>query len=84
MKTSEQIEYARSTGVALRKMRLALSLTPAQVAELVCVHPNTLANWELGRTIPRADQLIRIVSELKLASAKRGAPQRDRASEGLR
>ena len=48
------------TGETLRVWRLALQLSRAKMAGLLCVHPMTLTKWERGerRISPAMEQLI--------------------------
>jgi transcriptional regulator with XRE-family HTH domain len=48
----------RMTGDELKERRNALSLTQAQLAEILDVKPNTVARWERGvLSVPKAIEL---------------------------
>ena len=56
----EPCAVAMEIGMALRKHRLARNLSCDQVAEMVGVHHNVVANWEAGSGLPGVKSLIRL------------------------
>lgn len=65
----------------IARIRKALSLTQARLAELTGVHPMTVSKWERGVLSP-APHALSILKALDAAAGRRGAPReaRDLAS----
>lgn len=50
----------RALGHALASARRAAGRTRAETAQALSVAPETVANWEAGRTEPRCSQVLRL------------------------
>ena len=55
-------EGKRFSAAGLRSHRAKLDLAAADYAELVGVSPQTIYNWETGRSRPRAEQLAALAA----------------------
>ncbi len=45
---------------AITKMRIRAGLTQAEVANRITIERSTVAKWETGETLPRAERLLQL------------------------
>ena len=68
--SGEAVEKVRFNPKGLRSHRERLELSAADMAKLLNVSAQTLYNWELGKTRPRASQLASIAAVRKMKKAE--------------
>ena len=47
-------------GRTIRSLRLKHKMTQAKIATKLGVHPTTIGQWELGRTVPKEKYLMQL------------------------
>lgn len=57
---SEETSLERGDVVNLKEMRLKANLLQQDVADALKINRSTVAKWETGETLPRADKLMDI------------------------
>lgn len=57
---------AQKIKISLAAARVNAEMTQADVAKILQIAPNTLVNWEKGRTSPTVDQLQKLCGIYKL------------------
>lgn len=50
---------------AIRATRITKKLTQKQLADALCVDRTTITKWETGKSLPRADKLIKLAALLE-------------------
>jgi transcriptional regulator with XRE-family HTH domain len=56
--------FARALGLTVRRVRRAADVTQETLAERAGMQRSSLANYEAGRRVPRADVLVSLATEL--------------------
>jgi len=56
---------AESASLAERQIHADMGCTRFELAVVIGVHPNTIANWEAGRSVPSADDLGKLAAALR-------------------
>lgn len=54
-------------GRTLRSLRLKHKMTQVKIATKLGVHPTTIGQWELGRTVPKEKYLMQLKGIFKLS-----------------
>ena len=54
-------------GRTIRSLRLKHKMTQAKIATKLGVHPTTIGQWELGRTVPKEKYLMQLKGIFKLS-----------------
>lgn len=60
-------ELARRWGRRIQARRDEMCLSQAALARQIGVHQATISAWELGRQLPRHNQMVRIAAALGVA-----------------
>lgn len=64
---SESGTTSPTIGDNIRAERVRLRLTQRQLAALLDVRPETIANWECGRSSPSADHIAALTKALRVS-----------------